>query len=212
MGASRFETLTGGTGLAFGEYDDPPAEPMDLVAGWLAAAAEQGVREPRAMTLATADRAGRCWQRVIAIIAVDADGVLFCTHAGSRKAREMAAVCWASGLLYWRETGQQVIFAGPVRECAPAESERLWDARPVPLHAMSSVSRQSEPLPDPDGLRAQARELELLDRPLPRPPGFVGYRLVPEEVEFWAASDDRMHRRLHYRRTGAGWRTTRLQP
>ncbi len=212
MGTSRFESLTGTVGLAFPEYADPPPEPMGLLIAWLAEAAERGVREPRAMTLATADRHGRCWQRVIAIVAVDERGVLFCTHAGSRKAREIEEVNWASGLLYWRETGQQLIFAGPVRECDTAESERLWNARPVPLHAMSSVSRQSAPLPNPEELRARARELELLGRPLPRPPAFVGYRLVPEDVEFWAAADDRLHRRLHYRRSGGEWRVTRLQP
>jgi pyridoxamine 5'-phosphate oxidase len=212
MGASKFETLSGTVGLAFPEYTDPPPEPVPLLARWLAEAAEQGVREPRSMTLATADERGRPWQRVIAIIAVDERGVLFCTHAGSRKAREMTATGWASGLLYWRETGRQAVFGGPVLPCPEGESERLWDARPVPLHAMSSVSRQSEPLTDPGGLRDRARELELLDRPLPRPHGFAGYRLVPEEVEFWAASDDRMHRRLHYRRDGADWRITRLQP
>ena len=39
----------------FPEYDDPPAAPMGLVQQWLARATELGVREPRALALATAD-------------------------------------------------------------------------------------------------------------------------------------------------------------
>lgn len=210
MSTSTFESLTGRVDLAFPEYTEPPPEPMPLVTRWLDEAVERGVREPRALSLATAERHGRPWQRIVAIVEADRRGLLFCTHAGSRKVRELAQTGWASGLLYWRETGQQVILSGPVREVPVAESDALWHARPVPLHAMSTASRQSQPLADPAELRARARSLA--GRALPRPERFAGYRLEPREVEFWVASADRLHRRLSYLHRANGWHVERLQP
>jgi dihydrophenazinedicarboxylate synthase len=212
MTSSRFESLTGDVGLDFPEYDRPPAEPMPLVIEWLEEAGLRGVREPRALALATADRRGRASTRTVAITSVDEGGLVFTSHSGSRKGREIAATGWASGLLYWRETGQQLILSGPVAPLPATETDVLWFARPVPMHAMSAATRQSEPLEDIAALRAEAARLEATGVPLPRPEFFSGYRLRPDAVEFWCASPDRLHRRLRYNRDGAGWRVSRLQP
>ncbi|HKT05234.1 MAG TPA: phenazine biosynthesis FMN-dependent oxidase PhzG [Rugosimonospora sp.] len=212
MSTSRFETLTGEVDRAFPEYDEPPGEPMCLVRRWLADAARQGVREPRAMALATADRRGRPSSRIVAVLDVTPSGAVFTTHRSSQKGRELAANRWASGLLYWRETGQQLILSGPVERLSEAACDDMWYARPTPLHSMSTASRQSDQLVDADSLRAEAARLAALDRPLPRPARFVGYRLAPTVVEFWCASADRLHRRLRFDRSGSGWRASRLQP
>jgi pyridoxamine-phosphate oxidase len=212
MTASRFETLTAGIELEFPEYEAPPLEPIGLVRSWLARAGELGVREPRALALATADAQGRASTRSIAVISITDDGLVFASHACSQKARELAVNPWASGLLYWRETGQQVMLSGRVVELSDAESDELWFARPVELHAATTVSRQSEPLLDPAAMREEIRRLEACGGPLPRPDRFVGYRLEPERVEFWCASGDRLHRRLRYTRVGDLWESARVQP
>ncbi|MFI6206018.1 phenazine biosynthesis FMN-dependent oxidase PhzG [Streptomyces sp. NPDC051041] len=210
--ASTYESLTGKTDLGFPEYEDPPSEPMGLVQRWLARAVELGVREPRALALATADRKGRPSTRVVAFTAVDDQGVLFTTHVTSRKSREIGETGWASGLLYWRETGQQISLNGPAVPVGEAEADALWYARPVPLHAMSAASRQSEPLTNPAALREEAERLASTGTALARPDRFVGYRLRPHEVEFWCARPDRLHHRLKYERHRDGWHVTRLQP
>ncbi|KAA9374234.1 phenazine biosynthesis FMN-dependent oxidase PhzG [Microbispora amethystogenes] len=210
--SSRFESLTGAIDPAFPEYDMPPAEPMVLARQWIASAVEEGVREPLALALATADRGGRASSRMVAVIDVSDRGLVFTSHSTSRKGREIAETGWGSGLLYWRETAQQLIFSGPVVMLPEPEAERLWNARPVPLHAMSAVSRQSEPLEDVAGLRAEAERLASYATPLPRPARFAGYRLEPAAVEFWSADADRLHRRLRYDRDPSGWHISRLQP
>ncbi|MFF4170106.1 phenazine biosynthesis FMN-dependent oxidase PhzG [Streptomyces sp. NPDC001744] len=209
---SRFESLSGDADLDFPEYDDPPADPMVLVRRWLAGAERRGVREPRSMALATATSGGRASNRIVTVIRETGDGLVFATHSTSRKGRELAETGWASGLLYWRETGRQISLSGPVTPLAPAESDALWAARPVPLHSMTVVSRQSDPLDDPEGMRAEAYRLLETGRALPRPDRFTGYLLAPAEAEFWSAASDRLHRRLAYTRHGARWRTARLQP
>ncbi|MFG3284221.1 phenazine biosynthesis FMN-dependent oxidase PhzG [Streptomyces sp. NPDC048111] len=212
MDASGFESLSGKVDLPFPEYEQPPSQPLPLVRDWLREARETGVREPSALALATADARGRASSRVVAITEVTDLGVVFTSHSGSQKGRELAETGWASGLLYWRETGQQIILSGPVVLLSDAECDALWSARAVPLHAMSTVTRQSEPLEDVEALRSRARALELTGSPQPRPEFFVGYRLEPDVVEFWSASSDRLHRRLRYDRAAPAWRTSRLQP
>ena len=103
-------------------------------------------------------------------------------------------------------------FNGPVTPVSEERADALWASRPVPLHAMSSASRQSEPLTDPTALRVRAGQLAATGAALPRPDRYVGYHLRPEEVEFWCARPDRLHHRLIYRWAGGRWHVTRLQP
>lgn len=210
--SSTFESLTGSVGTDFPEYDAPPAEPMGLAQAWLATAEERGVREPRALALATADPKGRASTRIVAILSATGRGLVFASHASSRKGREIAATGWASGLLYWRETGQQLIISGPVERMDDAEADALWYARPTPLHAMSVASHQSDSLADVAELRREAERLAASGTPLPRPERFAAYRLVPAEVEFWSAAADRLHRRLHYVLEDREWTVRRLHP
>lgn len=213
--ATRSESLTGTVAVDFPEYRVPPAEPMGLLVSWLERGAALGVREPRALALATADTRGRTSSRIVVLGAVTEAGIDFVTHTGSRKGRELAENPWASGVLYWRETSQQITFAGPVRRLPDADADALWFARPVFTHAMSTVSRQSRPLEGLDQvaeLRAGALGLGEPRRALPRPETFAAYRLAPDSVEFWANGTDRLHERLRYDRTARGWRASRLQP
>jgi pyridoxamine 5'-phosphate oxidase len=206
-------TARGGpAGRGMPEYDDPPAEPMGLVRGWFDAAVAHGVREPGVLALATADAAGRTSNRMVQTIELTGRGLVFTSHASSPKGRDLAATGWASGVLYWRETAQQVVLTGPVEQLDAAGSDALWAARPPGTHPMSVASRQSEPLDDEDALRAAARRLADSGAALPRPAAWVGYRLVPDTVEFWHGSPDRLHRRLRYDRAGDGWTHGRLQP
>ncbi|MFE7313768.1 phenazine biosynthesis FMN-dependent oxidase PhzG [Streptomyces sp. NPDC057555] len=210
--SSKYETLTGATDLEFPEYDNPPDEPLKLAGEWLAAAADAGVREPKAVALATADREGRPSTRTVIVLEIDQRGLRFSTHATSRKGREIAENGWASGLLYWRETGQQLILSGPVVRLDAAVADQHWEARPAPLRPMSTVSWQSEPLDDPEAMLKESERLRPLQDSLERPDRFTGYRLEPTSVEFWAAASSRLHRRLRYERTDHGWKTVRLQP
>lgn len=210
--SSEFESLTGVIDRAFPEYDRPPAEPMDLVQRWISSAVAEAVREPLALALATADRTGRASNRTVSIVDVSAHGVVFASHSTSQKGREIAESGWASGLLYWRETAQQLIVSGPVVLLPEAEANRMWAERPTPLHAMSTASWQSDPIGDVSLLRAEADQLSASGSALPRPARFAGYRLEPATVEFWSAAADRLHRRLRYDSTPSGWRVVRLQP
>ncbi|WP_049572067.1 phenazine biosynthesis FMN-dependent oxidase PhzG [Streptomyces sp. SBT349] len=198
--------------LTLPEFDNPPAEPIGLLRAWFDTAVKHGVREPGVVSLATADATGRTSNRIIQTIRITGRGLVFSSHTGSRKGRDIAATGWGSGVLYWRETAQQIVLSGPVAPLPEEESGALWAARPPSTHAMSVASRQSEPLEDEEALRAEAVRLAGSGEALPRPAAWVGYELVPETVEFWHASPDRLHRRLVYGAAGGGWTCRRLQP
>lgn len=195
------------------EFSAPPAEPMELLRTWLDSAVADAVREPGALALATADARGHASNRIVQVLQVRTAGLVFASHADSRKGRELAGTPWASGVFYWREAGRQVSVSGPARPLPDEESEALWTARPASAHPMSVAAHQSAPLLDEDALRKRARELGGPGLPLPRPDRWLGYLLKPVSIEFWQADPaDRLHQRLRYERDGSGWRTDRLQP
>lgn len=206
------ESLSGDSALALPEFDAPPAGPLALLRRWLDDAAARGVREPRAFTLATVDPRGRPSSRTVLLKAVDQRGLVFTSHTGSRKGVDLAGTPSAAATFYLRELLQQINVEGAVEVLAGDASDALFAERPRSAQATAAVSQQSRPLESADRMRAAAEALLATDRPIARPAGWCGYRLVPDRVEFWHGSPDRLHRRLEYLRAGDGWRTARLQP
>lgn len=209
--AEPIETLSGEIELELPEFDDPPADPLQLLRRWLEVADRHGVKEARALALATVGEDGKPSSRIVLLRGVDPVPV-FSSDRESRKGLQLAARPWAAGTLYWRETTQQVTLEGPVEEMSEAESDALFAERTRVAQAATIASGQSEDLADEEALRARAQELIESDEPLTRPEGWCGYRLVPERIEFWHGSADRLHRRLLYERAGESWRHRRLQP
>jgi pyridoxamine 5'-phosphate oxidase len=194
------------------EFSSPPAEPLGLLRDWFKHAVVQAVREPGAMALATVDAGGRPSSRMIQTLEITDRGLVFTSHSGSQKGRDIAATGHGSGVLYWRETNQQIILTGTVEPLPDRTADALWADRPTAALPMSIATRQSEPLEDEEALLAEANRLAQCGEPLPRPLYWVGYLLVPSTVEFWQSSPDRLYRRLRYDRAGTGWNTVRLQP
>lgn len=194
------------------EFSVPPAEPMGLVRAWYDGAVAAGVLKPAPLALATADAHGHASTRMVSVLAIRPTGLVFASHAGSRKGRDLAETGWASGVWYWRELDRQLIVSGPVHPLPAVESDAIWAARPVAALPMSVATQQSAPLQDEDELRARALELSSTGAELPRPASWLGYLLEPASVEFWQTAADHLYPRLRYERADPGWRIDRLQP
>ncbi len=205
------ETLSGDASLDLPEFEAPPEDPLPLLESWLHGADARGVREPRALALATADGAGRPSNRIVLLKQV-APTIVFAVSSRSRKGRDLAANPRAAGTLYWRETLQQVVFEGPVERMSAEESDRLFAERPPSGQATTVASDQGETLDNPERLRREAAELAGTEEPLHRPEDWGGYRLDPDLIEFWHGSPDRLHRRLLYVKRDGAWTHQRLQP
>jgi pyridoxamine 5'-phosphate oxidase len=184
-------------------------------AGWLADAVAARVTEPNAMVLSTADAAGRPSGRSVLLKGFDERGFVFYTNYESRKAAELSANPYASLVFPWYPIRRQVVVCGSVGAVTRAETEVYFANRPRESQLGAWASPQSRPVPDRGTLdeawRAAAERFPP-DQPVPAPPHWGGYRVVPQSVEFWQGRSGRLHDRLRYRRAGEAWIIERLAP
>jgi pyridoxamine 5'-phosphate oxidase len=189
------------------------ADPIKQFSRWWDEALKSEALEANAMTLATADASGRPSARTVLVKDFDARGFVFYTNYDSRKGRDLAANPRASLLFFWPELERQVRIDGTVEKVSAEESDAYFNSRPLASRIGAWASPQSQPISGKAWLMAKAAEMGVRHglNP-PRPPHWGGYRLRPEEMEFWQGRPSRLHDRLLYRPDGSGWRRQRLAP
>jgi pyridoxamine 5'-phosphate oxidase len=193
--------------------EDAAADPFKQFARWFEDALRSELPLPNAMTLATANSAGRPSARVVLLKGVDADGFVFYTNYESRKARELAVNPYASLVFVWIQLERQVRIEGAVEKVSAEESDAYFDSRPLGSRLGAWASPQSMPLPSRLTLVSKVAAIMLrYGTAPPRPPHWGGYRVRPDAIEFWQGRPDRLHDRLLYVKQGTRWKIERLAP
>jgi pyridoxamine 5'-phosphate oxidase len=203
--------------------DDLPSTPADLFSQWFADAEASGVVEPNAMTLGTVGDDGRPASRTVLLKGLTAQGFVFYTNTGSRKARHMAAQPWVSLLFPWIPITRQVGVQGQVHRVPDEAADAYFASRPRGSQLGAWASRQSSVLPDRAALDAALAQVgeRFGDGPVPRPPDWGGYEVRPVLVEFWQGQPSRLHDRLLFVSVDGrpaslgeaeGWRVERWSP
>ena len=202
--------------LSTAALPDPlPESPMELARAWLDEATRLKVQpNPNAMTLATVSSDLRPSTRVVLIKGVDPRGIVWYTNHNSRKGQELAGNPFAALQFHWVELERVVRIEGQVEKVSADESDAYFHSRPLDSRIGAWASPQSEPISGREVLVAAAAKYgaQFLLNP-PRPPHWGGYRLVPEQWEFWQGRKSRLHDRLRYTPAADGaWHRERLAP
>lgn len=192
---------------------DLDPDPIIQFGSWHAEAIAAGMRQPDAMTLATADSSGNPSARIVLLRGVDERGFSWHTDRRSRKGRDLAQNPRGVLVFHWDVLERQVRVAGPVEQLSEVESAEYFAARSRMSQLSAWASDQGQRITH----RAQLeREIERLGSEypdeVPLPPFWGGYRLKPASIEFWQGRRDRVHDRFEYRREGSVWLIERLAP
>ena len=192
---------------------DLHADPLEQFRKWLAEAVEHELLEPNAMTLSTVAANGQPWSRTVLLKACDERGFAFFTNYNGAKARHLAHEPRCALTFWWAAHERQVNITGRVEKVPRGETESYFAMRPLMSRIGAWASNQSEVIASREVLEqafAQARE-QLGEEPA-APEHWGGYVVRPETVEFWQGQSSRLHDRLRYSRTDAGWKIERLSP
>ncbi|WP_448519967.1 pyridoxamine 5'-phosphate oxidase [Rhodoflexus sp.] len=194
---------------------DLNANPFKQFETWFQDARDAGIDEPNAMTLATATKDGKPSARVVLLKGFDERGFVFFTNYESRKGRELSENPNAALCFHWQKLERQVNIVGSVEKISTEDSEAYFNSRPLASRYGAWASRQSEPLESKTALLARVAELAL-KYPIgnvPLPPFWGGFRVVPDELQFWQGQPSRLHDRFRYlKQTNGVWKIDRLSP
>jgi pyridoxamine 5'-phosphate oxidase len=209
---SRLRTEYRQYSLSEQEVDPDPIRQFMV---WFSQALNAQVREPNAMTLATATPEGVPSARIVLLKGVDADGFVFFTNYLSQKGRELERNPRATLLFFWPELERQVRVEGTVSRASAEESDAYFATRPAASRIGAAASPQSQVIPSREFLEERFKQLETQypQGDVPRPAYWGGFRLHPQRLEFWQGRPGRLHDRIDYVRDSRGqWIIRRIAP
>jgi pyridoxamine 5'-phosphate oxidase len=191
-------------------------EPFRLFAAWFAEAKKAEPVNPDAMAIATIDEAGLPNVRMVLLKGFDERGFVFYTNLGSVKAHELDGAPKAALTFYWKTLQRQVRARGNVEPVSAEEADAYFASRSRMAQIGAWASKQSSPLESRMAFeKAIARyAAKFAIGTVPRPPFWSGYRVMPQEIEFWQERLYRLHDRIAFTRADptVPWSKTRLYP
>ena len=190
------------------------SDPFKLFDEWFAEARASEINEPDATSLATAGVDGQPSVRMVLLKAHGPAGFTFYTHEQSAKGHDLARNPRAALLFHWKSLCRQVRIEGTVERVSDGEADAYFATRTRDSQLGAWASDQSRPLESREVFEARFGEMtrRFEGRDVPRPDGWVGYRVVPERIEFWTARPHRLHERRLFTRDGDDWAEGLLYP
>lgn len=195
------------TPFGLSEAGDKPSALFDH---WFIEARQSDPNNAAVVALATATPDARPSLRMVLLKEYSEAGFLFYTNYKSRKAAELSENPSSAMTFWWPAQERQVRIEGKIEKIRAAESDAYFASRPRENQLSAWASPQSRVIEQPITLDELRKRFG--DEPIPRPANWGGYRLVPETFEFWQGRASRLHDRIRFARTAAGWQIDRLAP
>jgi pyridoxamine 5'-phosphate oxidase len=188
--------------------------PFDQFKLWMAQAIEADIQDPTAMSVATVNAEGKPWQRMVLLKDFDERGFVFYTNLGSRKAAEIEGNAQVSLHFPWLQLDRQVIVGGRAERLSTVDVMKYFLSRPKGSQLAAWASKQSSRINSRQALETQFEQVKakFSKGEIPLPDFWGGFRVVPEEIEFWQGGESRLHDRFSFQRDGDDWDIARLSP
>ena len=192
------------------------ADPIKQFATWFQEALDSDLLEPNAMTLATATPEGKPTARIVLLKGFSDRGFVFYTNYQSQKGQQLIANPYAALVFLWDKLERQIRIEGKVEQLTSVESDNYFHSRPKASRLGAWASNQSQVISNRQVLEQNLTDLEAeyADATIiPRPKHWGGFRVIPNQIEFWQGRPSRLHDRLvYYLHDNGSWQIKRLSP
>ena len=194
------------------DADKLDIDPYQLFDSWFAEAKEAEINDPDAMAIASVDSSGMPSVRMVLLKEIVPEGFVFYTNYTSRKSAELLATGKAAFVMHWKSLRRQVRVCGQIEKVSAAQSDAYFNSRPRGSRVGAWASDQSKPLATRQILQDAVADVEAnYGEDIPRPPHWGGFLIKPDEIEFWADGEYRLHDRFRYTKSATGtWQAQRL--
>lgn len=196
------------------DADKLDIDPYQLFDSWFAEAKEAEINDPDAMAIASVDSSGMPSVRMVLLKEILPEGFVFYTNYTSRKSAELLATGKAAFVMHWKSLRRQVRVCGQIEKVPAEQSDAYFNSRPRGSRVGAWASDQSKPLAGRQILQDAVADVEArYGEDIPRPPHWGGFLIRPDEIEFWADGEYRLHDRFRYTKSDDGtWQAQRLYP
>jgi len=200
-----------GIDLCFEDLDNP----IELFRKWFSKAEKSEINDPNAVAVATSNKDNQPNVRMVLLKGLSEKGFVFYTNFNSKKGEELKENQKASMCFHWKSLRRQVRAIGKVEQVSDKEADDYFNSRPYKNRIGAWASSQSKILDKRETFLKNIKEFETKfpdQKNVPRPPHWSGWRLLPDEIEFWLDGDGRIHERLNYRKNNNKWIKELLYP
>jgi len=202
------------TGFAL-DREDLDQDPIVQFEDWFRYACETVPMDPNAFSIATVDEDNKPSSRTVLLKYFDENGFVFFTNFESKKAEHIEKNPNVAMLFFWSDAARQVKIRGKAEKIPTSETLKYFVSRPRGSQIGAWVSTQSSVISSRSLLEIKFQELKdkFRNKEVPLPSFWGGYRVVPDQIEFWQGRRNRLHDRFQYTLQDDGrWNIERLAP
>ena len=199
----------GKNSLGLDKCFDEIKNPIELFKKWFFEAEASEINDHNAVAIATSDEANQPSVRMVLLKGLSERGFVFYTNFNSKKGGELKENQKASMCFHWKSLRRQVRAIGKVEEVSAKEADEYFNSRPYKNRIGAWASSQSKILDKRETFLKNIEEFQKKypdKNNVPRPPHWSGWRLLPDEIEFWLDGEGRIHERLNYRKNNGKWK------